>query len=123
MPARTLKPPRQQEVEVGLLELELAGFFEPFDECVLELQLADEADAVAEAVRDEQHEAVEVEAAVFELALVEVKVHVAGDRRGAFGRRSGRRRLAAAAARAGAARGERHAASGRTPVFCHGFRM
>ena len=64
MPARTLKRARQQEIDVGLFELELAGFFEPFDERVLELQLADEADAVAEAMRDQQDEAVEVEAAV-----------------------------------------------------------
>ena len=36
---------RQQEVEVGLLELELARLFEALDERVLELELADEADA------------------------------------------------------------------------------
>ena len=63
-----VEAPRQQEIDVRLLELELAGFFEPLDERVLELELADEADAVAEAVRDQQHEPVEVEAAVFELA-------------------------------------------------------
>ena len=39
---------RQQEVDVGLLELELAGFLEALDEGVLELQLADEADAIGE---------------------------------------------------------------------------
>ena len=39
---------RQQEVDVGLFELELAGFLEALDERVLELELADEADAVAE---------------------------------------------------------------------------
>ena len=92
MPARTLKRARQQEVDVRLFELELARLFEPFDQRVLELQLADEADAVAETVRDEQHEPMEVEAAVFELVLVEVEVHVARDGRGAFGR--GRRRAA-----------------------------
>ena len=37
--------PRQQEVDVGLLEFEFAGLFEPLDEGVLELELADEADA------------------------------------------------------------------------------
>ena len=76
----------QQEVHVRLLELELSRFLEPFDERVLELQLADEADAVAEAVRDEQHEAMKVEAPVLELALVEVEVHVARDGRGPLGR-------------------------------------
>ena len=66
MPARTLKRAREQEVDVRLLQLELAGVLEAFDERVLELQLADEPDAVAEAVRDEQHEAMEVEPAVLE---------------------------------------------------------
>ena len=48
MPARTLKLRDEQEVDVGLLEFELAGLFEPFDKGVLELELADEADAVGE---------------------------------------------------------------------------
>ena len=77
MPARTLKRARQQEVDVGLFELELAALLEPLDERVLELELADEADPVGELVRDEQHEAVEVERAVRELGLVVVEVHVA----------------------------------------------
>ena len=47
MPARTLNARCEQEVHVGLLELELARFLEPFDERVLELELADEADASA----------------------------------------------------------------------------
>ena len=68
---------REQEVDVGLLELQLAGFLEPFDQRVLQLQLADESDAVAEAVREEQHEAMEVEASVLEFGLVEMEVHVA----------------------------------------------
>ncbi len=38
---------RQQEVDIGLLELQLAGLLEALDERVLELELADEADAVA----------------------------------------------------------------------------
>ena len=68
MPARTLKPRRQEEVDVRLLELELAGFLEPLDERVLQLQLADEADARRERVVEEQHEAVEVEHASFAVA-------------------------------------------------------
>ena len=46
MPARMLNAARQQEVDVRLLELELAGLLEPLDERVLELELADESDAV-----------------------------------------------------------------------------
>ena len=45
MPARTLNARREQEVEVRLLELELARLLEAFDKRVLELQLADEPDA------------------------------------------------------------------------------
>ena len=61
MPARKLKRARQQEVDVGLFELDLARFFEPFDERVLDLQLADEPKTVGEAVGEQQHEAVEIE--------------------------------------------------------------
>ena len=64
---------RQQEVDVGLLELQLARLFEPLDERVFELELADEPDAIAEAVGDEQHEAMEVEAAVLEFGLLKWK--------------------------------------------------
>ena len=96
-----VEPPREQEIDVRLFELELAAFLEPFDERVLQLQLADEPDAIAEAVRDEQHEAVKIETAVLELGLVEVEVHVAGQRRARRGRR--RRRLGVWAAAAVAA--------------------
>ena len=61
---------RQQEVDVGLLQFQLAGFFEPLDEGVLQFQLADEADPVGEAVRDEQDEAVEVQHAVLVVTLL-----------------------------------------------------
>ena len=74
---------RQQEVDVGLLQLQLARLLEAFDEGVLELELADEADAVGELVRDQQHEAMEVELAVLELRLVVLEVHVAREPGGA----------------------------------------
>ena len=61
MPGADVERAIEQEIDVGLLELELAGFLEPFDERVLELQLADEPDARRERVRDEQDEAMEVE--------------------------------------------------------------
>ena len=109
----------QQEVQIRLLELELSRFFEPFDERMLQLQLADEADAIAEAVRDEQHETMEVEAPVFELALVEVEVHVARDGRGPLGRRGGCGRLG----RCGRRRHECEGGGERDGAFCHGFRM
>ena len=47
MPARTLNAARQQEVDVGLFQLQLAAFLEALDERVLELELADEADPSA----------------------------------------------------------------------------
>ena len=84
---------RQQEVEICLLQLELAGLLEPFDERVLELELADESNAVAEAMRDQQHEAMEVEAPVFEFGLVEMEIHVARDGCRPLGGRRRRRRL------------------------------
>ena len=70
MPARTLKLRGDQEVEVGLLELELAGLLEAFDEGVLQLEFADEADPVREPVGDQQHEAVEVELGVLIAGLL-----------------------------------------------------
>ena len=51
----------QQDVDVGLLELQLAGVFQPLDERVFDLELTDEAQAVREAVAEQQDEAVEVE--------------------------------------------------------------
>ena len=125
MPGPHVEAARQQEVDVRLFQFELPGFFEPFDQRMLELQLADEADAVAEAVRDEQHKPMEIEAPIFELVLVEMEIHVARDRRRAFGSRareapaarSGRRR---SPARQNEARTEGHE-SGR--MLCHGFRM
>ena len=89
MPARTLNRARQQKVEVRLLELQLAGLLQTLDEGMLELQLADEPDAVAEPVRDEQHEPVKVEPAVLELRLVEMEIHVARDACRALGWRRG----------------------------------
>ena len=68
---------RQQEVDVGLFELQLAALLEALDERVLELELADEADLRRELVRHEQHEAVEVQPPVRALELVVVEVHVA----------------------------------------------
>ncbi len=54
---------------------------------MLDLELADEAEPVAEAVVEQQHEAVEVEQGIFVLGPVEMKVHVAGDGPGLRGRR------------------------------------
>ena len=69
---------RNQKVDIRLFQLELTRFFQAFDDRMLELELPDEAQPVAEPVCDEQHEAMEVEDAVAELRLVVVEVHVAG---------------------------------------------
>ncbi len=42
MPGAEVQRRVHEEVEVGLLELELAALFEAFDDRVLELELADE---------------------------------------------------------------------------------
>ena len=63
---------RKQKVDIGLFQLRLTRFFQAFDDRMLELELPDEAQAVAEPVCDEQHEAMEVEDAVAELRLVVV---------------------------------------------------
>ncbi len=77
-----VEAPRQEEVEIGLFELELTMFFESLDERVLELELPDEADALRKAVVDQQHEAVKIELRVDLLDIVEMEVHVAGNRSG-----------------------------------------
>ena len=99
IPARRLNAGVDPEVQVGLFQLQLARFLEAFDQAVLELELADEAQAVAEAVVEQQDEAVEIEQRVLVLGPVEVKVHVAGDRPGL----GHRRRVLAGCAGAGAA--------------------
>ena len=69
----------QEEVDVGLLQLELAGLLQPFDQRMFQLQFPYETNAIRERVGEQQDEAVEVDPPVFELRLVEVQVHVAGD--------------------------------------------
>ena len=80
MPARTLRRRDQQEVEVRLLELQFPRFLEPFHQRVFHFDFADESDPIAEAMGNQQDEAMEIEAAIFELELVEMEVHVAGYR-------------------------------------------
>ena len=65
-----VEPARQQEVDVGLLELQLAALFEPFDERVLQLELADEPETRREGVVQQQDEPVEVEDAGSPSALL-----------------------------------------------------
>src|SRR6185503_14033174 len=60
-------------------EFQFARLLEPLDQRMLELELADEAKTLGEAVVEEEHEAVEIEERVFVLGLVEVEVHVARD--------------------------------------------
>ena len=79
-PRADAEAPRNQKVDVGLLQLQLASFLEAFDERVFQFEFADEANARAEAVREQQHEAMEIDDAVLAVALVEVHVHVAGER-------------------------------------------
>ena len=117
---------RQQEVHVRLFQFELAGFFEAFDQGVFELDLAHEADAIAELVRDEQDEAVEVEAAVLLFDLVEMEVHVARDVRGALGGRGrSRRRLRVCAPGRDGQRGEHRKGKGdgQSERRAHGCKM
>ena len=83
IPARTLNDARDQEIQIGLFELQLARFLEPLDEGVLELELADEADAVGEAMAEQQDEPVEVEDGRPAVGPVQVHLHVAGNRAGA----------------------------------------
>ena len=94
---------RQEKIEVRLLELHLAGFFQAFDKCMLQLELADEPDPRREAVIEEQHEAVKIEDTVVPFGLVEVKIHVAlNGAGGGVGRRlPGRLSLSRAAKREG----------------------
>ena len=108
MPARKFKDGRDEEVEIRLFELELAALLQALDDGVLELELADESQPIGKAVREEQHEAVEIENRRdrFVRRLVQVEFHVAGNRTRrrsrsgrARGRLSGRRDRCGLAAR------------------------
>lgn len=83
-----VKAARQQEVEVGLLQFEFAGLLEPSDQCVLQFQLADEADTVRELMSDEEDEAMEIELTVLQFGVRVVHLHIAG--KGSRRRRAGR---------------------------------
>ena len=87
-PGADVERAADEKVEIRLFQLELAARFEALDERMLELDLADEADAIAEAMGHEQDEAMEIDRAVVELGLREVHVHVAREPRGR-GRRRG----------------------------------
>jgi hypothetical protein len=70
-----------EEVQVRLLQLQLAALFQALDDRVFELELADEAQPLGEAVAEEQHEAMEVERGRGPVGRpVQMEVHVAGDR-------------------------------------------
>ena len=71
--------PREQEIDVGLFQLDFALFFEPFDERVFQFELRNKANPRREAVIHDEDEPMEVEHAGGGLFFVEVKVHVAGD--------------------------------------------
>jgi hypothetical protein len=60
----------QQEVDIRLLEFQLALLFQTLDDSVLELQLADEPDLFREGVCDQQDEAMEIQLGVAELGLL-----------------------------------------------------
>jgi hypothetical protein len=82
--ARThVQPPRQQEVDVRLFQFQLARLLQSFDEGVLEFQLADETNAFAELMAEEQDEPMEVDYGRAALGPVDVHFHVAGERAGA----------------------------------------
>ena len=79
-----------QQINVGLLNRDLAGFFGALDKRVLDLDLGPELDAIGKAVPHHQHEAVEVNGGWQVLHLIEVHLHVAGKRWDAFARGCGR---------------------------------
>ena len=84
-----VEPAVDEEIEVRLFELELAFLFAAFDDRVLDFELGDEADAIGEAVGEQQHEPAEVDERVGVGRVHELQVHVAGQR----GERAGGRAI------------------------------
>ena len=80
-PRAHIESPRQEKVDVGLLQLELAGFLQALDQRVLKLQLSNETDAIREGVSKQQNEAMKVDPSILELRFVEMQIHVARDGR------------------------------------------
>ena len=74
----------QHQIDVGLLDGHFAAFFRALDERVLDLDLRPELQAIGERVPDHQHEAMQVGFGGKVLLLVEMDLHVAGNRRHAF---------------------------------------
>ena len=79
------------QVDVGLLDRDLAGLFAAFDfdERVLDLDLRPELESVGKAMTDHQDEAVQIRLGRQVLFLIEVHLHVTGQRRRLGRRRSG----------------------------------
>ena len=66
----------QDEIQVGLFQLQLAALLSPLDQGVLELQFSNETDAVVEVVSKEKHKTVEVEHGRIQVVMVDVHFHV-----------------------------------------------
>ena len=77
MPARKVEFSLQKEVEVCLLQFDLAFLLETLHQCVLEFELAHEAKVGRKAVIDQKDEPMEIEHTVLTFFLVEVEIHVA----------------------------------------------
>ena len=76
-----VEPAIDEEIEIRLLELQLALVFAAFDDRVLHLELRDEADPIREAMREQEHESAEVDEGVGVRGIDELQVHVARQRR------------------------------------------
>ena len=86
---------RQQDVEVGLFELQFPRFLEPLHHRMFEFEFAYKPQSRIEVVRDEQYEAMEIQHRWPHRIVnrfVEVHLHVAGDRAGPAARLSRRLR-------------------------------
>ena len=78
-PRAQVEAAMHHQVDVGLFDGDLAGLFPAFDfdECVLDLDLRPELDAIGKAMADHQDEAMQIRFGRQVLHLVEVHLHVA----------------------------------------------
>lgn len=78
-PCAEVETSGHEEVDVGLLELELAALFETLDNGVLQLEFANEPYTARETVVQQHDEPMKVDPAVLPLILVDMEIHVAGE--------------------------------------------
>src|SRR5204863_9652815 len=83
--AADVEPRLYEKIDVRLFECDFALLLAAFDQCVLDFELAPELDSIRKTMSEQKHEAMKIRFARLTFVLVEMRLHIAGDREACFG--------------------------------------